>query len=157
MTARPNLSAQTVVFECEKGRSDLLGVVKLDLQLSDCIASILEELHLCEGCAQCVGGGRHRRDCRVPGVLGGPACFFSDVPKRFPLPSDRLELSPRALSDLPDFLSQRADVFSRRAGHFRAGAILFDAAAGLLAFFSLAFRHFACEFSFDATLLERSI
>ena len=49
-------------------------------------------------------------------VLGGPACFFGDVPKRFPLLSGRLGLSPRALSDLPDVLGQRADVFSCRAG-----------------------------------------
>ena len=108
-------------------------------------------------CAQCVGGGRHRRNCRVTGVLGGLACFFGGAPKRFPLLSDRFDLLPRALSDFPDFLGQRTDVFSRRAGQFRAGAILFDAAAGLLAFFSLAFRHFACTFSFDATLLGRSI
>ncbi len=38
-----------------------LGVVRLDLELPDCIAGILEELHLCEGCAQCVGGGPDRR------------------------------------------------------------------------------------------------
>jgi len=42
-----------------------LGVVRLDLELPDCIASILEELHLCEGCAQCVGGGPDRRNGRV--------------------------------------------------------------------------------------------
>ena len=34
----------------------------------------------------------------------------------------------------------------RRTGEFRAGAILVDAAAGLLALFSLAFRPFACRF-----------
>jgi hypothetical protein len=135
----------------------LLGIVRLDFQLSDRIASILEELHLCEGCAQCVGGGRHRRNCRVTGVLGGQACVFGGVPKRFPLLSDRLELLPITLSDFPDFLGQRADVFSRRAGGFRVGAILFDAATGLLAFFSLALCHFAREFSFDATLLGRGI
>jgi len=42
-----------------------LGVVRLDLELPDCIAGILEELHLCEGCAQCVGGGPDRRNGRV--------------------------------------------------------------------------------------------
>jgi hypothetical protein len=54
-------------------------------------------------------------------------------------------------------LRPRAEVFSRRVGQFRAGAIFFDAAAVLLALCSLAFRHFACKFSFDATLLGRSI
>jgi len=93
----------------------------------------------------------------VTGVLGGPACFFGDVPKRFTLLSDGLDLFPRVLCDLPDFLGQRAEVFGRRAGQFRIGAILFDAAAVLLALFPLAFRHFACKFSFDPTLLGRSI
>jgi hypothetical protein len=93
----------------------------------------------------------------VAGVLGGPACFFGDVPKRFPLLSDQLELLPITLSGRPDIFGQRAEVFSCRAGQFRADAILFNAAAGLITFFSLALRHFACEFSFNATLLGRSI
>jgi translation initiation factor RLI1 len=50
--------ATVTAFETHR---HFLGVVRLDLELPDCIAGILEELHLCEGCAQCVGGGPDRR------------------------------------------------------------------------------------------------
>ena len=41
--------ATVTAFETHR---HFLGVVRLDLELPDCIAGILEELHLCEGCAR---------------------------------------------------------------------------------------------------------
>jgi hypothetical protein len=85
-----------------------------DLQLSERVTRVLEELHLRQACVQRIGGGRYRCNRGVTGILGGMARFFSSAPKRFPLLSDRLELTSKALTDFPRLLGQHAEVFSRR-------------------------------------------
>ncbi len=93
----------------------------------------------------------------MTGLFGGMARFFSGVPKCFPLLSNRLELTPKALTDFPRLLGQHAEVFSRRPGRFRLDATLFDNAAGLLDVLSLVLRHFACALSLDAMAFRRNV
>ena len=69
----------------------------------------------------------------------------------------RLELTPRALTDFPGLLGQQAEMFSGHPGRFRDDATLFDTGACLLDVLTLVLRHFACTFSLDPAVFRRSI
>ena len=93
---------------------------------------VLNQLHLFERSAECIGGGAHRihhglasRVCGVPCFLAGHARCLSGVPQLLSLLSDGFESFAMMVADFTRLLGQSPELFRIIPGSLRRYTVFF--------------------------------